>query len=104
MNAAVVPKQSPAQHCVRASGAFTGLAVGVAVMLLLPIQLLRQAQWLVLVAFAVLVVGALALAVAAAVVRGADESAGFAIVLVGFNMVLGLGVLIASFSFRMGAP
>ena len=104
MNAATA-NHAPAQRCVRISRGLTALAIVVVVLLVtLPTAWLPGTEWVLFIAFLLLAGGALVLAVAACIVRGADQAVGTAMVLMGLNIVVTLSVVVALFNFRMGAP
>ena len=96
---------TPAQRCVRISGALTAGAIALVVLIFgLPTAWLRGDEWTLFISFLMAAGGATVCAVAAAVVRGAKEEVGAAIALIGLNLVTFLGVIVTMFNFRMGAP
>jgi len=105
MDAATTNNQSPAQRCIRTSSVLTAVGAVVAAFLVtLPSAWLRGVDWPLFIAFLALAGSGLILGIAGAVVRGATAHAATAVVLIGLNIVMALGVIIALFSFRMGAP
>ena len=105
MNAATGAVQSPAQRCIRAGRALTVVAAVIAALLIvLPTAWLRGVDGYLFFTLLTLAGIAVVLAVASAVLRGAAESAGATLFLVGVNIALTLVVVVTLFSFRMGAP
>jgi hypothetical protein len=97
--------QTPAERCVRFSGALTVLAVALVILLFaFPTAWLREVGWTLFISFLAAAGGATVFAIAAAVVRGAREAVGAALALVGLNLITFLGVIVALFNFRMGVP
>ena len=96
---------TPAQRCVQLSGALTVLVIALVVLLFaFPIVWLREAEWTLFILFLATTGGATVLAFAAVVVRGAKEAVAASIALIGLNLITFLGVIVALFNFRMGAP
>jgi hypothetical protein len=105
MDAAATATSTPARRYIRASTALTGLAVIIAaVLLFLPSAWLRNVVGPLFFALLGSAGAAVVVAVIAALSRGANQSAGSAIVLIGLNVIVTLVVVVALFSFRMGAP
>lgn len=95
----------PARRMIRISVAVT-LVAGLIVILLfaLPDSWLRGIDWYLFLAFVSAAGLAIVLALVGAAVRGANEIVVSAIGLIGLNLMVLLGVTMALFHFRMGAP
>jgi hypothetical protein len=96
---------TPARCLVRYSVALT-IAAGVMVALLfvLPMSWTRGFDWYLFLAFSAFSGIAIALAFFSTIVRRANEVVGIAVALLGINLFAVLGVVVALFNFRMGAP